>query len=932
MDSGEIPGESIVVSVPSSPGNVEGGIERQDPVTPTPIRKAWVDLVDKCLGTLLTIIQLLCAPLLALFLLVATKWKRVFILSCVAVSIDCLFLYIPIIDQENKCLGSDKRLTNIALVLRSITDIAFIFHILLLMANEMDEDPKWDPAKASWLYKKSIYIIVNFLAILPIPQVTEKLGSNGHCQWIFIVFLFFCFLFSVDLAWEPNLTGAHIPKLATVGIVVGFSRLGGSKHFLKQTIINVFLIFQYFLRIFQIFLSIKKVGDSVGKLVKGLFNFLLYIIASHVIAAFWYFFSIQRVISCWDHICRTLRGCKFIYDCGGRTSLNSTSINKLCQIDSPNATLFDFGMYSEILKSGTTGSTKFSTKFFYYFWWSLKNLSNFGTNLETSSYMWENCFAILISIIGLLLFLILIGNVQTYIQSETEKSVKIGELRRTRLNTKYKDIETWMLNHGLPDNMKTHMWKNIKENKVVELINKDVDIGFMHSCYIRDVFNFKSDPLIFICVKELKKISIFRYMDEQDLERFCYPSNWPKYATREKDSYITRAETELNTLYLIIDGTAEDAQTMRRHDRVGEEVLRWAILNYKKWSVHRDSLPISPVDIKCLTKIGAFTFTADELIDLCRILGVVHDISKNDDRIKDWLLRNGFPEDLKANIMNCLDQNKLLGAGKMNADDVDVDFLFGILPEYIKPSIKRHLGMRALKKVPMLRKLHEYALEIICNHLEPVVYMMNSYVVRAGKPLGFMIFILEGKVIITSSSEITEPSDENVIERGCYYGEQLLSWASPNNISSSDNPVISTRDVKCPTKVEALILKAEDLKSAASKCGSQWNFNNCMNSQQVVDVGKDRAANTAPTSTIEEEAIQLHQGHDMILEQLVLIRETIFRRLDDIRSGIRDHGTKLDDQGRRLDDQGRRLDDMAAFLATVSYTGLTGTSSTPSAL
>ncbi|KAL6206310.1 hypothetical protein ACLB2K_023558 [Fragaria x ananassa] len=533
---------------------------------------------------LFDIVMVLLIRLQIILVSIASNWKRVFILSCVAVSFDCLFLYIPIIDQENKCLGSDKTLRNVALALRSLTDITFIFHIKILTKDGMDEGPRWDdissdtsePAAKSWWRKilklvrdaiaekmpwLSIYIVVNFLAILPIPQVA---------------------------------------------IVVGFSRLG--------------------------------------------------------------------------------------------------------------------------------------------------------------------------------------------------------------------------------------------------------------------------------------------------------------------------------------DGTAEDAQTMRRLDRVGEEVVRWAILNYNKWSVHRDSLPISPVDIKCLTKIGAFTFTADELIDLCRILGVVHDISKNDDRIKDWLLRNGFPEDLKANIMNCLDQNKLLGAGKMNADDVDVDFLFGILPEYIKPSIKRHLGMRALKKVPMLRKLHEYALEIICNHLEPVVYMMNSYVVRAGKPLGFMIFILEGKVIITSSSEITELSDENVIERGCYYGEQLLSWAAPNNISSSDNPVISTRDVKCQTKVEALILKAEDLKSAASKCGSQWNFNNCMNSQQVVDVGKDRAANTAPTSTIEEEAIQLHQGHDMILEQLVLIRETIFRRLDDIRSGIRDHGTKLDDQGRRLDDQGRRLDDMAAFLAKVGYTGLTGTSSTPSAL
>lgn len=200
----------LSISVPSSPGNVEGGIERQDPVTPTPtptpIRKAWVVLLDKCVHIFLhdrmifAIMLLLCAPLLAVYmplLPVAKKWKRVFILSCVAVSIDCLFLYIPIIDQENKCLGSDKRLRNIALVLRSITDIAFILHILLLMNDEMDEDPKWDdsnkdPAKVSWLSRKmprlSIYVIVNFLAILPIPQVTQNSVQMVR---------FFFFLFSV---------------------------------------------------------------------------------------------------------------------------------------------------------------------------------------------------------------------------------------------------------------------------------------------------------------------------------------------------------------------------------------------------------------------------------------------------------------------------------------------------------------------------------------------------------------------------------------------------------------------------------------------------------------------------------------------------------------------------------------------------------------
>ncbi|KAM5587186.1 cyclic nucleotide-gated ion channel 1 [Rosa sericea] len=977
MENKEISGENIVVSVRSSLGNVDG-IERQDPVTRTPIRKAWarvstlvVEICSKAVELDQVSIYLefiLCwtlAVVIVPFVFVARKWKRVFILSCVAVSFDCLFLYIPIIDQEYKCLGMDKTLRNVALVLRSLTDIAFILHILLLIVDEMDEGPQWDDSNSEFNYpaiasrlprplkavqkaiaKKmpwlSISIIVNFLAILPIPQVA---------------------------------------------IVVGFFRLGGSKHFLKQTIINVFLVFQYFLRVSQIFLSIKKVDVMVGKWVKGSFYFLLYIIASHVLAAFWYFFSIQRETSCWNQACRTIAGCMPKYDCGHSFSLNSTLINKLCPIDNPNATLFNFGMFLDILQSGNTGSTNFSTKFFYSFWWGLRNLSNFGTNLETSSYMWENCFAILICVIGLLLFLFLIGNLQTYIQSEAEKFVKIEESRRTRITTKYKDIWNWMSSHGIPNNMINDMLENIREDRIVQLINKDVDTKFMGRCYNRD--KAESDPVKFVCLNALKQIPILRNMDEQDFELFWqshydFPNfrslrnmdeqdlelflqdrryGLPNYTTKEKDSYITRAGKDLEAIYLIIDGVVEckdakttgsspmSTQTMRYYDCCVEEVLRWAISNYKRSRSDRRPLPVSKVDVKCQTKIEAFKFTANRLIKILQeskypvhLEELAHD-GKTDHRIKSattdaeekvrqkidkqndilaWLMRYGLPEDLKANIMNSLNKSNLV---EENMDvDLDVDFMFAILPENIKPSIKHHLGMNSLKKVPMLQKMHEYVLEIIINHLEPVVYKKNSHVVGAGEPLGLMIFILGGKVIMTdptrsnatkrSSPEITDSSDENVLEMGDYYGEELLSWASPNNISSSDNLVISTRDVKCETKVEALILKAEDLKSAVSKCGSQWNFNNCMNSQQMVDDGRDRVAHTVPTSAIEE-TIRLHQGHDIILEQLVLIRETIFRRLDD--------------QGRKLDDQGRKLDDMAAFLARVGYTGITGTSSTPSA-
>ncbi|PRQ29996.1 putative Ion transport domain-containing protein [Rosa chinensis] len=136
---------------------------------------------------------------------------------------------------------------------------------------------------------------------------------------------------------------------------------------------------------------------------------------SHVLGSLWYFVAIERETSCWHKACKKIAGCVITstYNCGDSGSTrNITLLNQLCPINSPNSTLFDFGIFVDVLQSGNTESDKFATKLFYSLWWGLKNLSNFGTNLETSNYLWENCFAILICVIGLLLFLYLIGNVQ----------------------------------------------------------------------------------------------------------------------------------------------------------------------------------------------------------------------------------------------------------------------------------------------------------------------------------------------------------------------------------------------------------------------------------------------------------------------------------------------------------------------------------------
>ena len=92
-----------------------------------------------------------------------------------------------------------------------------------------------------------------------------------------------------------------------------------------------------------------------------------------VIGAFWYFFSIEREIACWHEACENQSGCgRSSFSCAH--SGNYTALDDLCPINAPNSTLFDFGIFLEALQSGVVQSSNLPTKFFFCFWWGLRNL------------------------------------------------------------------------------------------------------------------------------------------------------------------------------------------------------------------------------------------------------------------------------------------------------------------------------------------------------------------------------------------------------------------------------------------------------------------------------------------------------------------------------------------------------------------------------
>nr|GFC90148.1 cyclic nucleotide-gated ion channel 1 [Tanacetum cinerariifolium] len=167
----------------------------------------------------------------------------------IAVSVDPLFFYIPIVKDVKKCLDLDNKLQITASVLRSFTDIFYIVHIIFqfrtgfiapssrVFGRGVLVEDAWEIAKR---YMSS-YFLVDILAVLPLPQVVI---------WLII------------------------PKMH------------GAKSLNTKNLLKFVVFFQYIPRMLRIHPLYKEVTRTSGILTEtawagAAFNLLLYMLASH---------------------------------------------------------------------------------------------------------------------------------------------------------------------------------------------------------------------------------------------------------------------------------------------------------------------------------------------------------------------------------------------------------------------------------------------------------------------------------------------------------------------------------------------------------------------------------------------------------------------------------------------------------------------------
>ncbi|KAL6541100.1 putative cyclic nucleotide-gated ion channel 5 [Orobanche minor] len=511
-----------------------------------------------------------------------TIWNKLFVMSCIlGVSVDPLFFFLPVVNKSSNCLDIDRRLAITATTLRTVVDAFYLIHMALQFRTAYIAPSSRvfgrgelviNPAQIAKRYLKC-YFIIDFLAVLPLPQIVV---------WRFL----------------QRSKGSDV--LAT-----------------KQALFFIILL-QYIFRFARILPLTSELKRTSGVFAEtawaGAVSYLLlYMLASHIVGALWYLLSIERNDTCWQRACKHSERCitQFLY-CGNQkmsgyntwSNISDSVLSSACPVgDDDNNPPFDFGIFRQALAAGIVSSKTFLSKYCYCLWWGLQNLSTLGQGLQTSTYPGESIFSIALAIFGLILFALLIGNMQTYLQSLT---IRLEEMR-----VKRRDSEQWMHHRLLPPDLRERVrrydqykWletRGVDEESLVQSLPKDL----------------RRDIKRHLCLALVKRVPLFENMDERLLDAICERLKPCLYT---ESTYIVREGDPVDEMIFLIRGRLESVTTdggrsgffnrslLKEGDFCGEELLTWA-LDPKSGS----NLPSSTRTVKALTEVEAFALTADEL-------------------------------------------------------------------------------------------------------------------------------------------------------------------------------------------------------------------------------------------------------------------------------------------------------------------------------
>ncbi|TMW92660.1 hypothetical protein EJD97_012737 [Solanum chilense] len=505
------------------------------------------------------------------------RWNHIFLFtSFVGLFVDPLFLLLPIIIDN--CMGTDNVLGYAIILFRLMVDCFACFQIYLKFRTAFVSKKTrvfgkgelvMDRRLIAIRYLKNAFVI-DVAAALPLPQI----------------------------------------------VIWFIMPLNGSSPSHANHSISLIIMLQYVPRFLVIFPLNSKIIKNTGVVAKTAwsgagYNLLLYLLASHVLGAIWYLMSIERHFSCWTDECvKKKKGspdCNHDYlDCsslnkpGRQEWSETTEVFERC--DATRNITFEFGMFGDANTERVT-SASFFDRYFYCLWWGLKSLSSYAQSITTSTNIVETLLSSLICLLGLVFFALLIGNMQSYLQSMTAR------LEQWRI--KRRDTEEWMRHRQLPEDLQDRVRRFVQYKWLATRGVEEEEILLSLPLDLRRQIQRH------LCLALVRRVPFFSQMDDQLLDAIC---ECLVSSLNTKDTFIVREGDPVNEMLFIIRGQLESSTTnggrsgffnsivLNPGDFCGEELLTWALVPNPNLN-----LPSSTRTVRCLTEVEAFALRAEKL-------------------------------------------------------------------------------------------------------------------------------------------------------------------------------------------------------------------------------------------------------------------------------------------------------------------------------
>ncbi|OMO69410.1 hypothetical protein CCACVL1_19520 [Corchorus capsularis] len=510
---------------------------------------------------------------------VVQQWNKFFVISCLmAVFIDPLFFFLLSVQKDKKCIVINPAATQTFVALRSITDLIYLLNMLLQFrlayiapesrvvgAGELVDHPR----KIALNYL-SRYFFIDLFLVLPLPQIMILLVLPKH---------------------------------------LGTSGANSAKNLLRTAI-----LIQYLPRLYR-FLPFLAGQSPSGFIFESawanfVINLLTFMLSGHVVGSCWYLFGLQRVNQCLRNACHDsgFTNCSELIDCGYGDTSNPSGLAGWKDNSNASACFtedgFPYGIYIQTVN--LTREQSIITRYSYSLFWGFQQISTLAGNQTPSYFVWEVLFTMAIIGLGLLLFALLIGNMQNFLQA-------LGK-RRLEMSLRRRDVEQWMSHRRLPEELRRKVreaerynWsatRGVNEEMLFENLPEDLQRDIR-----RHLFKF------------VKKVRIFALMDDPILDAICERLRQKTYI---KGSNVLSRGCLIEKMVFIVRGKMESIgengikDPLSEGDVCGEELLTWCL---EHSSVNRDGKKIripaqrllSNRIVRCLTNVEAFSLRAADL-------------------------------------------------------------------------------------------------------------------------------------------------------------------------------------------------------------------------------------------------------------------------------------------------------------------------------